>query len=317
MRQITFINRILLALCVMHVMPLESVSLVYNIKIRRTFDTSNIPGIGKYHWFVTALPIIYKQKAHIINGQTGLDIFEKRDAAGSLFNFRYIPSRSWWGEITTGIEKEKAHAHGTLNRTISRKGFDDVVISGGYNYFLNKATQFVFYGIAGFPTKRSVSLQDAQGALVGTRFYSLGFGTELSYAFFNEPKQTFVGIFQNRLIHFFSRNWSPILAGNDNKIEPGNLTDVVCAGRYRFRKTIWEAGYNATFWTQQAIVVNGQKTTTPNATRQSGYMRYSYLVKKFPVLSRPVLWGWGVNLSRIDRFDIKAVSAFMHISTPL
>lgn len=291
---------------------ISAISLVYNIKIRRVFNTEELFQSKKI-WALTAVPIIYKRDRHIIRQETMLDIQEKRFTAGSLFNVRYVPTKSWWFELTTGVEKETVRARGTLNLNDSRAGFDDIIFSGGHNFFPNKYTQFVLYGLAGFPSKRTVSINEAQDTLVGTRFFSAGLGSELSYSFFQSIRSSFTGIFQNRFIHFFSREWFPILP-RGARIEPGNLTDLLFSLQYRLRTNIFETGYNPTFFTNQGVLIGMNRTTTPHFIRHSGYLRYSYFIPKSPILCLPLLLGTGFNIGRAKFFDTRIFLCWLNFT---
>lgn len=292
---------------------LQAISLVYNIKIRRAFNASAFLGEEKSLWIASVLPILYKRDRHIVRPEQALDICEKRLSGGALFNLRYMPSKAWWLELTTGVEKEHVEARGTANFNVSRAGFDDVVFSAGHNIFPNTHSQAVLYGIVGFPSRRTVTALEAQDTLVGTRFFSAGLGSEFSYAFLQSLKKSFIGIFQNRLIHFFSREWFPILP-RGGRIVPGNLTDLLFAVQYRVKTDIFETGYNATFFTNQAVVIGMEKTRSENFVRNSGYVRYSHLFIDFPIIHTPVLIGTGFNIARAKRFDTKIFIGWLNIS---
>lgn len=290
------------------------ITLVYNMKIRRSFDLRSI--LPNHHAIVaaTVVPIVYKRDSHIIREEKNIDTFDHRVTKGALLNLRYVPSRSWWFEATTGIEKEKVISCGTNDFRASRRGFDDFVFSGGYSWYPAKGAQFVLYGIGGLPARKKIKKEDAQGTLVGTRFYSLGLGSEISYDFIGTLKNSFVLYFQDRFIHFFTRNWFPILP-QGSKIVPGNLTDFLLAAQFRHRTHLIETGYNATIFSQQAVIVPSiGKESTRTSVRNSFYVRASSFWREFPVLHRPVLLGTGVNIGKNNLFDTKTLSYWFNVT---
>jgi hypothetical protein len=295
---------------------MHAVTLVYNMKIRRVFNVSAILGKkDKPVWIATALPIAYTRSRHIVDPALGVNVYDKRIAGGSLFNLRYIgPQQSWWFEITTGLEKERVQSHGTTNICASRLGIDDIILSGGRAFFPNKKTQYVVYGLAGFPTRRKLTLAERYDTLVGTRFFGLGLGAEASYAIIQSVQQSLIMIGQARFVHFFNRKWYPILPCNA-QIEPGNLTDILASVQYRRGKNIFETGYNVTLFSNQAVVVPPQKITTHLFIRQSAYATYSRMFKEFPVLKIPLLLGAGFNIGHAQRFNTKIYAYWLNIST--
>ncbi len=206
--------------------------MVYNLKVRRVFNIAPLLERMKSRWPVTAVPIFFTRSRHIVEERTDLDTCEKRRAGGSLFNVRYVASKHWWAEATTGIAKDHGKFSGTDTFHASRVGLDDIVVSGGYRHFICKKGQAVVYGLAGFPTRRKVELSDRHGPLVGSRVYNVGFGLEGSYSFISELKRSCAAIVQSRFIHGFNRSWFPILP-KDAKIQPGNFTDLLFTLQFR------------------------------------------------------------------------------------
>jgi len=291
-----------------------AITLVYNMKIRRLFGVG--AGIGrqeKSKLVASAVPIVYQRKRHIIDDRLKIDAFEKSIIGGSLFNFRYISDKLWWLEATTGIERETAKYKGSLNFKDSRSGFDDIILSGGYNIIPTEKTQLVFYGLAGFPTKTKVTSLESLDTLVGTRFFSLGIGSEVSYSFIKSLEQSLVGIAQVRFVHFFDRSWSPILPVG-SKIQPGNVTDLLFILHYRKKKNMFEVGYNPTFFTNQAAIVNDQTLKSPNFVREGFYFTYSRLFKEFPILKMPGLIGIGFSVANSKFLDTKIWACFLNLS---
>lgn len=295
--------------------PIEAISLVYNMKLRRAFSS----GLGAVihrekpiRWVVAGAPIIYKKNQHIVDERIHMDVIEKRLTSGILLDVRYIPSPEWWVEATTGIENERVISSGTSNFKASRTGFDDIVIMGGHNIFPHEDMQFIVFGLAGFPTKRDVSLFEVQDTLVGTRFFATGAGCELSYAFINKVDRNLIGIFQNRFVHFFTRKWAPILPLG-SKIQPGNLIDILLSIQGRVKQNIVETGFNATFFTNRALLLKEGTIKAPNYVRNSLYGSLSHICSRFPLIS-PVIIGTGFVISRAHHFDTKIFSYWVSLN---
>src|SRR5579872_7208017 len=85
---------------------LEAVTLVYNLRVRRTFTAPAILKLLKNRVLLTGLPIFFDRSSHIVNDLTKVDVYEKRRAGGSLFNVRYVPNKHWWLDVTTGLETD-------------------------------------------------------------------------------------------------------------------------------------------------------------------------------------------------------------------
>lgn len=308
------VNQILFLIIFLSNSQINAISLVYNMKIRRLFtlgaaalksDKSKI--IGSF------VPIFYKRDRNIIKDDIGVNICEHALTGGAILNLRYISKKSWWLEGSTGIEKETVKVCGTTNFKTSRTGLDDIIISGGYNFLINDNTQFVLYGLAGFPTYTKVTELEQFESLVGTRFFGLGTGAEFSYAFINKLEKSLVAISQVRFVHFFDRKWFPILPQNA-KIQPGNVTDLLFTLQYRKKKNVFEVGYNPTFFTNQAVVLKTKTIDSNNFIRQSGYITYTRLFKKLPGIHLPGLIGCGLSLGRTKQFNATNTSIFVNFS---
>lgn len=293
---------------------LSAVSLVYSMKIRRIFALSSVLGENKKSaWIGTSVPIIYKRKRHIVQDNLGINVFEKKFTAGSLFNFRYVTKKAWWFEITTGLEGEYAKSKGTTNFNVSRTGLDDILLAGGHNWFPTDNVQLVLYGIAGFPFRKKVTLLEALEPFVGTRFYGLGAGGEISYAPLNNKNESFVFILQTRYVHFFNRKWFPILPCNA-KIQPGDIIDILYAMVYRRGKSFYDAGYNPTFFINQAALLKTGKIKTHPFIRQGMYASYYRLFEELPIIKKSGLLGAGFAISQSKEFRTKIFSAWLNIS---
>lgn len=308
------INKFLLLAFCLH-QPLQAITLVYNMKIRRVFEANTLSNKeNKSRWVATAVPIVYTRNRTIVDNALGINVCEQIIIGGALLNLRYISPESSWVEVTTGIEKEHVKSQGSSVFTNSRTGLDDIVISVGHNIFPTDKTQIVFYGLAGLPTHRKVTLLETFNTPVGTRFFSVGLGSEFSYSFINTIQKSLLVLLQARFVHFFNRNWSPILPV-DAKIQPGNVTDLLFTAQYRKRRNIFETGYNPTFFTNQAVILKTGTVPGPHFVRHSVYGSFAHVCKHFPVLKTPVIVGTGFSVGASQRFDTRIFSCWVNIST--
>lgn len=291
-------------------MPLtHTYPLVYNMRIRRAF---NVPFALKKKSFtlLSALPVYFARRSHIVTEKPAVDVHEYRNIVGSLFDVRYLPSKNWWAEVTTGLENDHSAFEGSDAFSASRTGFDDFLFTGGYRHFIGDRTQLVFYGLAGLPAGRTVRKDDRYGPLVGSRFYGAGFGTEASYAFIEDKEQTLSGIIQQRFVHFFNRHWFPILPACDT-IVPGNFTDILITLQYRKQMTAYETGVDFTFFTNQGVMTPTTTVNTANFTRYAGYINILHLIGSTIKNNRkPIVIGGGINISGTKVFHAKTYSVW-------
>ncbi len=308
-------SSLLVLICLGSLHRLQGTTLVYNLRIRRVFSglSAFVNLDKKPRWAFSSVPIFYRRTGRFISKRFETDVCDKHIGGGSIFNLRYVPSRSWWFEATTAVQKESLKIRGTSNFDATRTAFDDVVLAGGYNRFISKNTQTSVYGLVGFPTKKNVTLEEGQGRLVGTRFYGLGGGAEISYSFINTRKTLVAGIIQGRIVHFFTRRWEPILAPG-GKIQPGQASDILFSIRYRHKYTVFETGYNPTIFTNQAILLPTETITTQTDIRQGTYISVIHLFKKSRLTGRPLALGAGFLFNRLDRLDLNSVSAYINIT---
>ncbi len=288
---------------------LQAITLVYNLRVRRTFTASLMPQAAKPWILFSAVPIFYARTSHIVDAARALDVCEDRKAGGSLFNVRYVPTKNWWLDATTGLETDSASFMGTDPFHGSRVGFDDFVFSAGYRHFIGHG-QVVGYGLAGIPSRRKVDLEDRYGPFVGTRFYNLGFGFEGSYSFLDSPQRSFAGIVQQRFIHAFNRCWAPILPAN-NKIQPGNFTDLFFVLQWRERFNMVEAGYDATWFTNQAVITPVKKIKSSSFVRNAGFISFSHGWLQ-GLWDKPCIVGVGFNGSSSKKFNAKTITAWIY-----
>jgi len=304
----------LLLFLAIHIPPIHSLTLVYNMRIRRAFNIP--PGLldSRKLVILSAVPIYFGRRSHIVTTQPTVDVHENRNIVGSVFNARYLPSRNWWAEVTTGLENDHCSFEGSDSFSASRTGVDDFVFTGGYRHFIGDRTQLVIYGLAGLPAGRTVRLDDRYGPLVGSRFYGAGFGTEASYAFIENKNQALSGIIQQRFVHFFSRGWFPVLPPCDT-IVPGNFTDLLVTLQYRNHTTLYELGFNATFLTNQAVITPITTIATDSFTRYAGYINILYpIARTLKPPRKPIVLSGGLNASGTKQFHTKTYSVWLGVT---
>ncbi len=296
---------------------LNCATLVYNMKVRRAFAANTVLQTGHkkaVYWLLTALPIWYKRTRAITGPTLPQAVDEKSVSAGSLFNIRLLAPRSWWAELTTGIEKQSSRYTYDAGFCAHRTGFDDVVLTLGKNWFFKDDNgQFVLYGLAGAPTKWGLTQHDTFDPQVGSRLYGAGIGGEISYSFTHTRKRSAVGILQTRFVHFFNRNWFPIIPCNGH-LQPGNITDLVLLLRYRNKLDTIECGYNPTFFTDQAVVLPTQKITTNTFVRNSFFANYLHIISSVPGTNIPGAIGAGISIGRSHKFDTKLLGLWLNLT---
>lgn len=290
----------------------HAVTLTYNLKIRRIFNIEPIVNQKRSRLLVSAVPIFYARTSHIVDQAFATNTCEDRKVIGSLFNLRYVPSKNFWLEATTGLERDHAHYKGTPSFEHSRFGLDDLVLSAGGRAFLGHKVQVVGYGLMGIPLKTSINECDKFGPFVGSRIYNVGAGAELSYSFIDELPKSFAIIAQGRFIHGFDRSWDPILP-KGGQIQPGNVTDFLLTLQYRQWRAIVEGGYNATQFSNQALILPLQKITSQAFVRHSWYATLSRATLK-SIFDIPAIYGVGFNYSTTRKFDAKTLTGWVYFT---
>lgn len=309
-------RRILLILLLIIPETLFSLTLVYNLRVRRTFAVaSRLRKEDRSILVPSLVPIFQNRKRHIVTDNFGkhVDVTDNRAIGGALIDFHIIPTQRWWAEITTGVEREHAHIRGTTNASTSRSGVDDIVLTAGGNFYPINHGQVTFYGLLGLPTRLKVGAIEQFGTFVGTRFFTLGAGAELSYGFIDTIPRSLDFIAQGRFLHIFNRTFEPILPPCD-KIQPGNVSDLLLTLQYREKRHIFELGYNPTFFTNQALLLKTGDITTPTYIRNAGYVSYAHLFKRGSIIKKPLLIGGGLNYSFMHFFDTKTFSCWVNFS---
>ena len=296
-----------------HASHITATSLVYSMRLRRSLTAPVL--FGNQPRTITSfssVPIYSQRSRHIVDSARAIDICESRKIVGDVLNMRHTSKKLWWIEVTTALADEWFSSQGTSRTSASRFGLDDIVVEAGRVIRMGKNWQFVYYGLAGFPTSWRPSLNETQDPLVGTKLFSLGAGIELSYSAIINPQHAVVFVFQNRFIHFFNRTWQPILPCG-GKIQPGNVTDLLFSVMYRFSANVVEAGYNPTFFTNQAVITNNQKISTESFVRNGAYVRYAHLMRDFWAEDKHGFVGAGFSLARASRFNSRIHSAWLAI----
>ena len=302
-----YISTILLAF------PLQGTSLVYSIKIRRSFIglATYVDQKKKVNYALTTLPIFYSSKARFIVERTETDINDRRIGGGIIINFK-LPSKHWWFEATTAIHKESLQATGTTCLTTSHAGFDDIVLAGGYNAYPTKDQQITIYGLAGFPTTRKFAQRDAQIPLIGTRFFALGGGAEYSYSYINTKKTVLAGIVQFRTLHFFSRE-AEILLGPGGRLQPGQTFDLLFSMRYRHKRTVLETGYNPTFLVNTAVILPDETIPGDTLVRHGAYISLVHLTKN-GFCNTPFAVGGALIYNRLKKLEAHSMTALLNFT---
>lgn len=310
-------NKILLLLLAIIIFQINGSTLVYNMKVRRAFSINTTIGNKNHkmvYWLLTALPIWYHRNRTITHQSITEPVYAKEIIAGSLINARLLAPHHWWAELTTGIEKQSnryAYSHGFH---ASRTGCDDIVATIGKNWFFNeKKGQISLYGLGGVPTKRSINANDIFDPPVGSRLYAAGIGGEISYSFKQTETESFVGLAQTRVVHFFNRSWFPIIA-HGGHLQPGNITDMVFLVQYRKYKNVIECGYNPTFFTHQAAVLPTGTVRTNPFIRNAVFANYLHLSKNIPMLHTPGAIGAGCTFSRSKQFNTHIWGAWLNLT---
>lgn len=299
-----------IVICILFYVDSHAVTLVYNLRVRRIFAIAPVLQRFTSRKVWSVVPIYFFRNSTIVPTLVeDITICEQRRVGGSLFNLRYIHSKHWWLEVTTGIETDHGDFTGDDIFRASRTGFDDIVLASGYRHFIGQRGQLVGYSLIGLPTRRTVTLEDRYGPFVGTRLYNIGIGLEGSYGFVSLLRRSLSFIVQGRFIHGFNRSWVPILPKNA-RIQPGNVSDLLYSVQYRNKRTIVETGYDLTIFSQQAIRFPTETISTPTFVRHGGYLTVSHLIPK-ALLKKPVLVGMGGNINHSNRFDTTSIAIWI------
>lgn len=298
---------IILILCLKN-QNIKPETIIYYMKIRGVFNIEQgDPSHQKSESNFSFYPFGFKQNRHILDEQDSTNLHEKITNYGLVFNYRYTNKNNWWIDAITGLETEKSCYCGSSNFINKRIGFDDILLTGGYIFYPSNKTQFVLYGSAGLPTRYKVSALEVQNNPVGSRFFNLGAGAEISYNLFTDKKRSIFAILQSRFIHFFDRRWFPILP-YDAKIQPGNTTDILCTLLYMQDQNILEIGYDATFSTNEATIFPFCKIKTPPSTLHNYYLNYSRICANIFDSEKSFSYGGGVWLTYSKQFNTKSLT---------
>lgn len=272
-------------------------TLVYSLRIRRALSVRGLDeqrDVSKVSVFM--VPIYSQANSKITDDEKNVTYCEYRKVAENIIDVTYTNYRHWWAQLTTGLGEEWVKTKGQLNRNAKKFGWDDFVWSAGYNMLGNQELQFAFYGIGGIPASWTPSPLEDQDTFVGTKLVSLGAGSELSYSFINTPNHSMIFIFQNRLIYAFTRPWYPIL-NRCEKWQPGTAIDLLFGFMYLHSNTVAEAGYNPTFYNNEAYIQSFAKTNFEPYVRHGIYVRGSHSFKDVLAKGSSLVLGAGVSVS--------------------
>ncbi len=285
------------------------ITLLYSMKIRRVFAGAlqRLDDRHKRIWAFTVLPIVYARQRHFTNQSPCVDIREKRLLVGALLNLRCVLSEHYWFEITTAFENERGKAKGISEnpllpfcKNVNELGMDDITFEAGYHMYPSEKLQLDAYIISGFPTHTRISKKDTLGTYIGTRFIGLGAGMEISYSFIESLRRSLIFITQARYVHFFDRNWFPVLPCGST-IQPGDTIDFLAALRYREKWDKIEIGYNPTWFVNQAVKIPDQgKVRSKDFMRNGAYINWNHT---FDRPEHPIVLGAGTAFN---------VSSFAH-----
>ena len=297
---------------------LSPFSLIYNMKVRRSLSTASLvshPTAGMLD--LNAIPIFAHEKIYLTSdnlrnkeSQNPVFIEQQRNNEGALLNINYHPLKNWWVEAGTEVAHEAYSNTGTSHAKNKRTGCDDIVFTSGYDYTYKHTFGITAYGLAGVPTLRKITQCDMYGPVLGTRLFSTGAGLEFAYLPFKSPDNTVLLLFQARCIHFYTRHWAPVLPCDD-KLAPGNQTDLLWAINYKHKKMVYEAGYNLTLHTNQAVITP-QETTKGSHYTYNGY----YAIVSRPLQTeQPILCSAGAILAHSNYLNALRYSLFFSLAT--
>lgn len=298
---------------------MQATTLVYGMRIHRIFTQTaflqqlNIDFTKKVHWLASVVPIIQNRKRHLVDPRLRTDVYDKRLIGGAILNGRMVIGKKWWVELTTALLSESSKDRGTANFNASRTGLDDILVAVGHHWYPSDKSQWIVYAMGGFPSKWDVTLQEAYGTLVGTRFFSVGGGLEYSYTFLSTMEQSLIGIAQFRFIHFFNRHWNPILPC-EAKIQPGDTTDFLAALRYRKEVNTYELGYNPTIFTNQAVLLPVGKESTGTWVSNGAYFNFARMCKNVKLWNKPTLLGGGFSASGSKQFESRTYAVWLSLN---
>ena len=90
---------------------------------------------------------------------------------------------------------------------------------------------------------------------------------------------------------------------------------MLIAGQYGHHMTLYEIGYNPTFFTNQAVQLVTQTIEAPSFIRHTMYARLTHLIPEFEPLAKPLVIGCGINIGASKYFDTRIYSCWFNMST--
>ena len=249
---------------------------------------------------------------HITDEPNLIDVQEESFLGGAIFDFKYVGVQPWWFGIRTALIQENSKVTGSNNFTLSRFGFDDIYIQGGYNFVLTDDWQLAMHGGVGLPTSLKPDENELFNTLGGSRLFSMGLGGELSYAVINKKDQVLSLNFHTRLLHFFTRSFTPILQCGE-KLQPGNATDIFPSISYTHGDHYLEIDYDLIIFTNVAVLSNPNRYL-PVMYQHAPYIQYYYTIN-WPRTHVTTTVGMGLQYSYARLFDRKQWQAWWLIGT--
>ena len=257
----------------------HTTSILYFLETRRDYSS---PTIEASAGEITTLPFFTVY--HDLCGHLAY----RGHAEGALFDVRYHSGKFWIQGMTAVSSERIRFLDNTLpNRKFSRTGIDDIILVSGYNFLPHKKTQIIGYLQAGFPTKKFGVILEDFPSLIGTGLFSFGPGLELSYALFEDNKQTLGVACQARLLHFFK---SSIKARPSERLHPGNETDALWSLHYRRWEHHIDVGYVITAYTNSFINTKQERRKLSSLNENNVYISYMYQPENLPIVLGSGVW---------------------------
>jgi hypothetical protein len=223
-------------------LPLQSVSLVYNLRIAQT--------TRRQAQQQAAQP----SQRHSIFSATLVDQFYKlhddtrQNVTGGIGTYNYATKDYYFRVIGAAGHVKSKRFDELVDRevTFARTQTDDILFSGGYNYRISDRATVTFSGLLGLPTHKDRGLEGIQ---MGTGHVGLGGQFDGAFAYAAHDTTVHSIMTAARLVHFFPRKAG--LAVNEQPlsfdVELGNIGDLLIAHYSRWGRHAFEIGYNPGF----------------------------------------------------------------------
>lgn len=265
------------------VIPLQGITIVYNLRIAET-TKSQIKSLVKLRHSIAAVTAFAQFRKLLKTAH--------QSALGALGTYVYMGESFYArinaavGNVHTSIEDDPA--------TFSRTQLDDILFTTGYAMSIHDCLKMAFSVHLGIPTHEDTSLQALQ---FGTGH--VGLGGQLDAVLSLSAHQQILAA--ARFIHFFPREVDLMFNNLEHELDfgLGNVADLmfVYQHTWKLRHQV-EVGYNPTFIFDASInpplpgVLEQINSTTHNIF---GSYRYGFLIKKkYP---SAIIVGTSVGLS--------------------